>query len=185
MMVESPDVRGGRFGQGSPILDDAQDWVGQCKLHAAEGSKMADPHVITALVKRRAELAGKIEAAHEGLRKMIVDLENLDATIVQFDPDYQVEAIRPKAFRPPKDWSNRGEMTRIILSILRQAAEPLTTRDIALQLLTERALDRNDLRLLRLMTKRVGVALRGQRGTLRSTQGPGQYMLWEVDRPPY
>ncbi len=40
---------------------------------------MADPHVIAALVKRRAELAGQIEAAHEGLRKMIMDLENLDA----------------------------------------------------------------------------------------------------------
>src|SRR5262249_44371224 len=143
---------------------------------------MADPHVITALVKRRAELAGQIEATHEALRKMVLDLENLDATIVQFQPDYQCEAIRPKAFRPPKDWSNRGEMTRICLSILRQAAEPLTTRDIALQLLVERALDRNDLRLLRLMTKRVGVALRGQRGLVRSTQGPGQYMLWAINK---
>ena len=144
---------------------------------------MADPHVITALVKRRAELAGGIEAAHEALRKMIMDLETLDAAILQFDPAYQVEAIRPKAFRPPKDWSNRGEMTRIILSILRQAAEPLTTRDIALQLLVERALDRNDLKLLRLMTKRVGVALRECRhkNVVQSEQGPGQYMLWGID----
>ena len=31
---------------------------------------MAEPHVIIALGKRRAELAGQIEAAHEGLRKM-------------------------------------------------------------------------------------------------------------------
>lgn len=45
-------------------------------------------------------------------------------------------------------------MSRIILSVLRQAAEPLTTRDIALQLLVEQALDRSDQRLLRLMTKR-------------------------------
>ena len=73
-------------------------------------------------------------------------------------------------------------MTRIILSILRQAAEPLTTRDIALQLLVERALDKNDQRLLRLMTKRVGVALRLQRdkSAVRSEQGPGQYQLWEI-----
>ena len=75
-------------------------------------------------------------------------------------------------------------MTRIILSVLRQAAEPLTTRDIALQLLLERALDKDDQKLLRLMTKRVGVALRGQRdnGVVRSAQGPGQYMLWEIAR---
>lgn len=145
---------------------------------------MAEPHVITALVKRRASLAGEIEATHERLRQMVLDLENLDATLRLFDPDYQVEAIRPKAFRPPKDWSNRGEMSRIILSILRQAAEPLTTRDIALQLLLERALDKDDQKLLRLMTKRVGVALRGQRdnGVVRSNQGPGQYMLWEIAR---
>ena len=55
-----------------------------------------------------------------------------------------------------------------------------TTRDIALQLLVERALDSSDRRLLRLMTKRVGVALRGQRdkAVVRSDQGPGQYMIW-------
>lgn len=140
--------------------------------------------VLSGLVKRRAELAGDIENTHNALRKMVLDLENIDATIVQFDPDFKVETIQPKAFRPPKDWSNRGQMSRIILSILRQAAAPLTTRDIALELLIERALDKSDLRLLRLMTKRVGVALRGQRenGVVKCDQGPGQYMLWEINR---
>jgi hypothetical protein len=140
--------------------------------------------VLNGLVRRRAQLAGDIENTHEALRKMVLDLESLDATILQFDPTYRVETIKPKAFRPPKDWSNRGQMSRICLSILRQAAEPLTTRDIALQLLVERALDKSDQRLLRLMTKRVGVALRGQRGNglVRCEQGPGQYMLWEIAR---
>ncbi len=121
---------------------------------------------------------------HETLRKLVADLENLDATILQFDPAFKVESIKAKGFRPPADWSNRGQMSRIILSILRQAAEPLTTRDIAVQLLIERALDKSDQRLLRLMTKRVGVALRGQRenGIARCEQGPGQYMLWEINR---
>ena len=118
-------------------------------------------YVLTGLVKRRADLTGEIEYVHERLRRMVMDLENLDATILQFDPTHQVEAIKPEAFRPPKDWANRGEMSRIVLSTLRQAAEPLTTRDIALELLVARALDKNDQRLLRLMSKRVGVALRG------------------------
>ena len=143
---------------------------------------MAESLVIAGLVRKRANLAGDIENTHDRLREMVADLEHLDATIRQFDPDYRVEAIRPKAFRPPKDWAKRGEMTRIVLSILRQAAEPLTTRDIALQLLVERALDSSDQRLLRLMSKRVGVALRGQRdkSVVRSEQGPGQYMLWRI-----
>jgi hypothetical protein len=145
---------------------------------------MSEPHVVSALVRKRAELAGDIELAHERLRQMILALENLDATLLMFDPRYRVESIKPKAFRPPKDWSNRGQMTRICLSILRQASEPMTSRDIAVQLLIERALDRDDHRLLRLMTKRVGVALRGQRekGAVRAEQGPGQYVLWELAR---
>ena len=74
------------------------------------------------------------------------------------------------------------QISRIILTVLRQASEPLTTRDIALQLLVERALDKNDLLLLRLMTRRVGVALRGQKenGIVQRNQGPGQSMLWGI-----
>lgn len=141
-------------------------------------------YVLTGLVKRRAELTGQIEATHESLKVMLAALEALDATIMQFDPNHRVEAIRAKAFRPPSDWSNRGQMTRIVLSILRQAAEPLSARDIAVELLITRALDRDDQKLVRLMGKRVAVALRGQRdaGTVRSTQGTGQFVLWEIAR---
>jgi hypothetical protein len=141
-------------------------------------------YVLIGLVKRRAELTGDIQRTHDALRKMVTDLENLDATIRQFAPDFQVEAIKPKAFRPPKDWSNRGQMSRVVLSLLRQSAEPMTSRDLALELLVARALDKDDQKLLRLMTKRVGVALRTQRdnGVVRSAQGPGQMVLWEVAR---
>lgn len=145
---------------------------------------MKNDTVIAALTAKRAELAGAIERMHEELRRMVLDLENLDATILQFDPDYQVESIKPKAFRPPKDWSNRGQMTRIILSVLRQASEPLTSRDIAVQLLIERALDKDDQKLIRVMRCRVATALRLQRdrGVVRSIQGPGQYNVWEIAR---
>ena len=141
-------------------------------------------YVLEGLVKRRAELTGEIERTHNALRKMVQDLESLDATIMQFDPNFQVETIKPKAFRPSKDWAHRGEMTKFVLSILRQASEPMTTRDIALEMLVSRAPDKSDQRLLRLMTKRVGVALRGQKdnGVVRSSQGTGQFMTWEIER---
>lgn len=141
-------------------------------------------YVLAGLVKRRAEMTGEIEAIHSRLSGLLAALESLDATILQFDPSHRVEAIRPRALRPPKDWSNRGQMSRIVLSILRQAAEPLTTRDIALELLVARAMDKKDIKLLKLMTKRVGVALRIQRdnGVVKAEQGPGQFVLWEVVR---
>ncbi|MGA8398359.1 MAG: hypothetical protein WB697_00620 [Stellaceae bacterium] len=141
-------------------------------------------YVLTGLVKRRAELAGEIEATHARLRKMIDDLEKLDSVILQFDPEHNVEGIKPKAFRPPEDWAHRGEMTKACLSILRQAVEPMTSRDIAIEMLMNRALNTEDQKLLALMVKRVGVALRLQRnnGVVRSLAGPGQFMLWEIER---
>lgn len=141
-------------------------------------------YVVTGLVKRRAEIAGKIEHLHEELRKLLADLEAVDNALAVFDPTIAAETIKPKAFRPPSDWSNYGQMTRVVLNILRGSSEPLTTKDIALQMLVERALNRDDQRLLRLMTKRVGVALRRQKDNniVRSQQGPGMFMLWEIVR---
>lgn len=143
---------------------------------------MAEPHVISALVRKRAEMACEIEETHKRLSGLISDLEKLDATILMFDANYRIEGIRPKAFRPPSDWSNKGEMTRTVRKILRLATEPLTTRDIALQLMSERAVDTGDQKLLRLMAKRVGCAVRRMRetGEADSTQGPGQYVLWSL-----
>ena len=40
---------------------------------------MADPHVIAAPMKRRAELAGQIGATHEALRKIVLELESRTA----------------------------------------------------------------------------------------------------------
>lgn len=85
--------------------------------------------VLGGLVKRRAELAGDIERMHETLRKLVLDLKALDATIVQFDPDFQVETIKPKAFRPPKDWSNRGQMSPIVLT---SSAKPQSRLPVAI-----------------------------------------------------
>ena len=145
---------------------------------------MAETHVISALVKRRAELTGEIEFTQQHIKQLVADLEALDNTIKLFDADYRVEAIKPKGFRPPSEWANRGEMSRLVLDILRQAAEPLTTQDIARELIVSRGLDSGDQKLLRKMTKRVGVALRVQRdnGLALSEQGEGLFMVWEITR---
>src|SRR3954447_18925144 len=139
-------------------------------------------YMISGLVKKRGELAFDIERTHERLRQLVNDLEHIDGTLRIVAPDMELEAIRPKAFRPPDDWARRGQMSRLVLSILRTSKEPLTTREIAAQMLLERAMDAEDQRMLRIMTKRVGVALRDQRdkGRAASVDGPGQFQLWEI-----
>src|SRR3954471_19992658 len=142
-------------------------------------------YMVLGLVKKRAELAGDIERTHERLRQLVNDLEHIDGTLRIVAPDMELEAIRPKAFRPPDDWARRGQMSRLVLSILRTSKEPLTTREIAAQMLLERAMDAEDARMLRTMTKRVAAALREQRdkGRVASEDGPGTYQLWSVAPP--
>ena len=145
---------------------------------------MTETHVISALVKRRSIIAGDIENAQETVRKLATDLEHVDATIRLFAPDYCIDGIKPNAFRPPDDWAKRGEVTRVILEMLRQANEPMTVRDVALALMTIRGLDKTDRKMVGKMTKRAGAALRHSRdkGVLRSSEGPGMFALWEVVR---
>lgn len=141
-------------------------------------------HMIEGLAKARAELAGEIDRTHERLRKLVADLEHVDATLRIVAPDLAVEAIKPKVFRPPADWSKRGEMTRLVMSILRTARQPMTTREIAERMVVERGIPATT-QALNSMTRRVACALRRQRelNRARSTEGEaGFWQLWELVR---
>ncbi len=91
---------------------------------------MADEHVIAGLTRKRAELAGRIEHAQTALRQLIIDLDNLDATLRLFVPDIEPAEIKPTPF-PPRHAAFRGEVSRIVLPALRQSRKPLTAQDIA------------------------------------------------------
>lgn len=140
-------------------------------------------YVLQGLVKRRAEIAGEMARMQQELGLHAKNLEHLDATIKLIAPDYEPEGIAPKLFRPPEDWSKRGQMSRMILSILRTAKEPMTTREIASKLILERGLAM-DAKLLKLMSKRVGSALRDMRekGRAASDGAGGMYQTWELVR---
>lgn len=140
--------------------------------------------MVEGLAKKRAELAGEIERTHETLRRLAIDLEHIDATLRIVAPDLAVEAIKPKVFRPPADWAKRGEMSRLVLSILRTARQPMTSREIAERMLVERGIP-STTTALNDMTRRVSHALRIQRdrGYAQSVEGEaGFWLLWEIVR---
>src|SRR5947209_6254789 len=125
---------------------------------------MADPHVLTGLVAKRAEIAGRIEHAQTALRQLIIDLDNVDATIRIFKPDADLEEIRPKPF-PPRHAAFKGEIMRVLMSALRTSVKPLTGPEITMQVMAERGLNTAEPRLLKLVGKRVGACLRHHRST--------------------
>ena len=98
-------------------------------------------------------------------------------------PDFVREAVKPKIFTPPAIWSKRGEMSRVVLNILRTAPEPLTTREITSMVIRQRGLEVTSA-TLNIMTRRVGHCLRDKRehGTVRSIEETGLWLQWEVVR---
>lgn len=141
-------------------------------------------YMVTGLVKRRAELAGEMKRTQEALGQMARDLETLDAAIKLVAPELDIPSIAPKMVKPPEDWSKRGEMSRVVLSIMRVANKPLTSREIAGQMIVQRGLASTP-KLLNLMSRRIAGCLRDKRDrglvTNVETRG-GQYLEWEIAR---
>jgi len=138
-------------------------------------------YMVEVLAKKRAEIAGEIVAAQGLLRKLADDLSHVDATLRIIAPDVVVEDIGP-VFRPPSDWSKRGEMSRVMLDILRTARAPMTSREIASQMIITRGLAA-DTATLNLMAKRCSTALRGlaNQGLLQWEEGAAGFeKLWSI-----
>ena len=91
---------------------------------------MSEPHVISALVAKRAELTGRIEHFQAQIRQISMEVDHLDATLQLFDPDYDLLSIKPKGIRSSNPWFMKGEITRLALDALRTSSAPLSTCDI-------------------------------------------------------
>jgi hypothetical protein len=109
---------------------------------------MAEPHVLTGLIAKRAEIAGKIEHTQDALRQLVIDLDHIDAAIHIFDPSIELEEIMNKPVPAPHQ-AFRGQVTRTVLTPRRNAKKPLTTQDIAQRVMAERGLDTANARLLK------------------------------------
>ena len=138
-------------------------------------------HLLSGLAKRRAELSGEAETLRSRLTQIGTDIGHIDAVIRQFDPDYDLGSIKPKRARC-QDAAGRGEVSRFILKALREATEPVATHDVVRRLMVERGHDVDDVRLVKLTMKRVGMAFSRQKanGAVRAIQGAGPVTLWEV-----
>ena len=142
---------------------------------------MKDEHAVNALIRKRAEIAGRIEHHQIHLRQAIIDLDNLDATLRLFVPDIELEDIKPTPF-PPRQAAFKGEVARLVFETLRNADGPMTAQQLAQRFLAARGLNTADKKMVRIVGKRIGSALRHHRGrgTLRSIKGEGPNLLWEI-----
>jgi hypothetical protein len=114
---------------------------------------MAELHVIGALRNKRAELAGILRQLEQQLVQQREDLAHLDATMRLFDPEIRPKDIRPKQPRTRNVWFRPGECLRLIYDALREATQPVTTRELAERIMRVKAMPAADDRRRELVQK--------------------------------
>ena len=140
---------------------------------------MAEPHVISALIAKRAELDGECRQTEKRLVQLRADLDSIDGAIRVFDPSLAPRTIRPKLKRKPPSHFRHGQFSRAVLDTLRRATEPLSVRDIAMRIASEFRADVSTTDAMnKLITKTRG-ALASKRAGL-ANERRGDTILWRT-----
>ena len=93
---------------------------------------MTDTHVISALVDKRARIDGEIKMRRYQITKLEMELAHIDAVIRMFQPSYDIAKIATKrTFGKNPAGTRKGDGSRVALTVLREASEPLTSNEIA------------------------------------------------------
>ncbi|GMN12893.1 hypothetical protein MTsPCn7_06690 [Altererythrobacter sp. MTPC7] len=100
---------------------------------------MAETHVISALVDKRARIDGEIQARRYQITRLELELAHIDAVIRMFRPSYDIAKIATKrTIKRSKAGTVRGSGTREAVTILRESGKALTTRQISERILEKR-----------------------------------------------
>ena len=105
---------------------------------------MAERHVIGALRNKRAELAGTLRQLEQQLMQQRANLAHLDAAMRLFDPNIRPRDIRPRQPRARNAWFRPKECLRLIYDELREAPQPVTTRELAERIMHVKAIPADD-----------------------------------------
>jgi hypothetical protein len=126
---------------------------------------------LSGLLRKRAELAGQVEAMQAQLGALIADITHIDATIRVFRPDIDLADL-PEKLAPAPFTGFRGEIQRFLLDELRRANAPLSTFDLAERVMRKRGLDPSDRVIFALIARRTGYGLAKLRkaGKVRSSR---------------
>jgi hypothetical protein len=129
---------------------------------------MAEPHVISALRDKRAELDGELRQAEKRIIQLRADLESIDGALRVFDPSLAPRTIRPKLRRKPPAHFRHGQFSRAVLETLRRADDPMTARDIASQIASDYRFDVSATAAMNRLVAKVRQALTSHRASLAS-----------------
>jgi hypothetical protein len=126
---------------------------------------MSEPHVVSALRAKRAEVSGDIRDLENKIKRQRANLVHIDATIRVFAPGLNPDSIAPKRRYQRSRYFAKGEISRSVLDALRKAAgQPIKVSAIVADLVAVKGFQSDDTALMESVTGRVLTVLRRLHG---------------------
>jgi hypothetical protein len=142
---------------------------------------MGELPIIDALRNKRSELVGLMSRLEQQLAQHRGSLTHLDATMRLFDPDMLSQNTDPAQPHRRVSWFRPGECRRLIYDVLRDAPQPLATRELAERVMAAKGTPATDNRTRALIQKTVLASLSRARGTIERTETAG-VVSWQVSQ---
>lgn len=143
---------------------------------------MERPNTISGLQAKRKELATLHNQLVKEAKKVLCDIDHIDACIRLFDPSADLERIRLNRYAT-KHRAPKGHMKRFVLGQFRDANEPLSSRDITEAWIKDRGLSPDESTFV-ILRKRVGACIQTvkKEGVIEGAGSDGEYKLWRLRR---
>ncbi len=140
---------------------------------------MGELPVVDVLRNKRSELVGLMSRLEQQLAQHRGSLMHLDATMRLFDPDMLSQDTDPAQQHERVSWFRPGECRRLIYDVLRDAAQPLATRELAERVMAARGTPAADNRTRALIQKTVLASLSRAKDTVERTETAG-VVCWQI-----
>ncbi len=142
------------------------------------------PNTVSGLVAKHAELSALRTKYKAEIKKLTVDIDHLDAAIRLFDPDADIYAIKEYV---TKHRAQKGSVKKLVLDTMREATEPLTSRQITEMWAADRGLAADEA-TLSILRKRIGACIKANVnqgliedcGWTKDHGANGPYKLWRL-----
>lgn len=137
-------------------------------------------HTINGLLTKRADLFNEAKELRERIAEIKNDIDAIDRALGTFGYSGDLDAAMPRQKRHVV--FGKGELFRSCMDVLRGADTPLTSRQIAQQIMELNGQDARDRRFLNDLVKRVGKCLRQTEAARKGTDGAGN-VVWSLQPP--
>ncbi len=142
-------------------------------------SRMADTEIVAGLLAKRSKMFNEAERLRDRMAEIKNDVAALDRVLGTLGYTGDLDSIMPR--QKVTRLFGAGELLRACLAEIRHADGPITSRDIARNIIEVRGEDPADRKYLSDLTRRISKCLVKPRseGLVRAKMKDGNAILWE------